>query len=233
MLGKTLAAVVVAAFIAVVPTTAAYAAPSGGVVHTVVTPTPSPNPTDYTPTQHTVPSLDGTFVGTQCIGGVPYVGYSIVLNDPDNQVLTNQASLTMSGSGQTHTIQLGTLDANDRLSGVLLWPGASVDANGNGTGWPGWELVNGEWVETDGNFAWTRGAITAVISVNPDLTVPLSYPPETSGCADPPGSPGNPASLPATGSTFDPAPLLIVGGALVVLGGLAVLLVGRRAARRN
>jgi hypothetical protein len=236
MLGRTLATAVVAAFMVAVPM-AGYAASSGSaVVH-------QEGDEDYTPGLHSVPSLDGTVVGSECIGDVPYIGYSVVLNDPDNQVTSHEASLIITGGGNTTTIALGTLDSSNRLTGRVLWPGASVDASGNATGWPGYEFVNGAWVQTSGNFAWTRGPITAVIQVNPELTVPLSYPPATAVCASPPspslssvsGSPAsedNPA-LAATGSTIDPAPLLLAGGALVVVGGLAVILVARRAARRQ
>jgi hypothetical protein len=229
MLGKTVAAVVVAAFIAVVPTTAAIAANS----HTADEPSPSPTST-YVPGQHSAPSLDGSAVSSACIGDVPYIDYSVVLNDPDNVATGHTATLIMSGGGNTTSIPLGTLDSSNQLSGTVLWPGASVDSQGNADGWPGWALVDGVWVETTGNFAWTRGPITAVIQVNPELTVPLSYPPSTAACASPSGSHDpEPAALAATGSDFNPTPLLFAGGALVVLGGVAVVLVSRRAARRN
>jgi len=233
MLGRTLATAVVAAFMVALPM-AGYAAPSGPVLQ---------DEGDYTPGQHSVPSLDGSVAASECIGDVPYIHYSVVLTDPDNQVTSHEASLIMTGSGNTTTIVLGTLDSNNRLTGTVLWPGASVDAQGHATGWPGYEFVGGAWVQTSGNFAWTRGAITAVIHVNPDITVPLSYPPASAACASPPSPsltsvPGTPASddsaaLAATGSTFDPAPLLAAGGGLVVLGGLAVVLMARRAARRQ
>lgn len=230
MLGKTLATAVVAAFIAVIPV-AAYAAPANSTITA---------DEDYTPRQHTVPSLDGSAVSSECIGDVPYINYSVAMTDPDNIATGHDVSLIMSDGTNTTTIALGTLDANNQLSGTILWPGASVDSQGNATGWPGYAFVNGEYVPTDGNFAWTRGPITAMLQVNPELTVALSYPPASALCASPP-APNDPSSTPnpttaalaATGSDFDPAPLLLAGGALVVVGGLAVFLVGRRAARRH
>src|SRR6478735_6449024 len=96
MLGKkSVVALVVAAFIAVVPT-AAFAA----VSNTADEATPAPTQT-YVPGLHTVPSLDGSAVSSACIGDVPYINYSVVLNDPDNQATGHTATLIMSGGGNT------------------------------------------------------------------------------------------------------------------------------------
>ncbi|GAA1964894.1 cell wall protein [Microbacterium deminutum] len=218
MLGKSLAAMVVAAFIAVVPA-AAYG-----------------DDESYAPSLHSEPSLDGSVVASQCIGDVPWISYSVVMTDPDNVATGHDPVLVISGGGNTTEIPLLTLDSSNQSHGKVLWPGASVDSAGKATGWPGWKFDNGRWVETDGNFAWTRGPITAVIRVNPELTVPLSYPPATAVCASPPAppkDPGKPAALASTGSTFNPIPALYVGGGLIVLGGLTVLVVRRRAAKRR
>jgi hypothetical protein len=227
MLGKSGATLIVAAFIAVAPT-AAFAAPTGLNVVT------ADDDESYAPSLHSEPSLDGSLVASECVGDVPWISYSVVMTDPDNLATGHDPVLVISGGGNSTEIPLKTLDSSNKSSGKVLWPGASVDAAGNATGWPGWAFVNGEWVTTDGNFAWTRGAITAVIKVNPEVSVPLSYPPATAVCASPPNdTPGDPASLAATGSTFDPTPLLWTAGGLIVIGGVAVLIVSRRAARRR
>ena len=97
MLGKkSVVALVVAAFIAVVPT-AAYAAASEPADEA----TPAPTQT-YAPGLHSVPSLDGSAVSSECIGDVPYINYSVVLNDPDNQVTSHTASLIMTRRCQHH-----------------------------------------------------------------------------------------------------------------------------------
>ena len=217
MLGKkSLAAVVIAAFIAVVPM-AAYAE------------TPTPDPT-YAPGQHTVPSLDAT-ASSACVGDRPLINFSVALFDPDGEVTTNTATLVISGSGNTTSIPLGTLNSSGQLSGTVAWPGSESG------GWPGYEFIGGEWVSTGGNFGWTRGAITAVISVNPDAPVPLAYPAESAACAGPAGTPTTTSTssdpLAATGSDFDAAPLLFAAGGLIVIGGLTLLIVRRRTARRS
>lgn len=187
----------------------------------------------YTPTKPTEPSLSGSTAAGFCNNDAPYIRFSVTLNDPDNVATSHDAKLVLSGSGQSTTIPLGTLVGN-KLSGSVLWPGASVDANGAPTGWPGWEKQGGQWVEIPGNYRWTRGDITATIEVNPSVTVPLSYPPQSPTCQTDPPVTGAAAStgqaLPATGMSAAVLPIAVVGILLALLG--VVLLVSRRLARR-
>ncbi|MRG60443.1 cell wall protein [Agromyces sp. CFH 90414] len=133
------------------------------------------------------PTLAGSLVTPECDGDVPYINYSIRLTDPDAQSTGDTATLILSSGSNSTTLVLGTL-VGGQLTGRVLWPGASVDGSGAPSGWPGWAFVNGSWVETDGNFAWTRNVTSAVISVNPTLPVALSYPPSSPDCAtSPPG----------------------------------------------
>ena len=208
------AAVVVAAFLAV--PTAAYAE-------------------EYPPTTPpATPSLAGSAVTGICDGDVPYIGYSVEMTDPDSQSTGNTATLTMSDGANSVTLPLGTLE-NGSLSGVVLWPGASVNPDGTPGGWPGWAFVDGEWVEVDGNFAWTRSITSAVINVNPAITVPLSYPPSTPSCATNPPTGTEPAggtgsALSATGVSDATWPIALGALGLVLVG--AVVLVTRRLAKR-
>ncbi len=79
-----------------------------------------------------------------------------------------------------------TLDANGEYhSGNILWPGAVVDANGNAIDWPGWEPVNGGWVQV--NDGGVRERAVVVITVNPAVGGIVAYPPAASPCANPPG----------------------------------------------
>jgi len=187
-------------------------------------------PDDYTPTNPATPSLAGSTAVGACDGDVPWIAYDITLLDPNDEIPTDQATLEISDGENSATLALGTL-VNGQLSGRVLWPGASVDAAGNPTGWPGWAFENGAWVETEGNFGWTRGAITATIVVNPTLAVPLSYPPATPVCdANPPRSGSAAASLPATGLSAAVVPLAV--GGLVAAGIGTLLVMRRRPARR-
>ena len=190
----------------------------------------------YGPDTPPAPTLVGTMVAPSCESDVPWINYSIVMNDPGGLVTSHTALIVLSDGNQSTTIPLGEL-VNGRLSGRVLWPGASVDANGVGNGWPGWAFENGQWVASSGNFAWTRGDISAVVEVNPSLRVALSYPPSTSACLTDPAGVGTSGavaaagmSLPATGGNIA-AVLPLLGGAVVLVVGGGVLLYVRRTRR--
>ncbi len=225
MLGKkSLAAAVIAAFIAVAPATA-YAAE----------PTPAPT---YAPGQQSAPSLTAT-ASSACVDGRPMLTVRVDLVDPDGDVATTAVSMTMNGSGNAYDFgTLGDVDENGQFTTTVAWPGSSDG------GWPGYELVDGVWVNTGGNLAWTRGDVSLLVEVNPETTTPVAYPAEdpacTPGAPGTPGTTGNPSTtgtssspLAVTGSDFDATPLLFGAGGLIVIGGLALLVVRRRTARRS
>ncbi|WP_244284147.1 cell wall protein [Agromyces badenianii] len=215
MLRKVAAIALVAAFLTV--PTAAYAE-------------------QYPPTTPPAdPTLAGSAVTGICDGDVPYIGYTVDLIDPDNVSTGHTATLVLSDGSNSTSIPLGTI-VNGALSGRVLWPGAAVNSDGSPAGWPGWDLVDGVWVETDGNFAWTRSITSATITVNPSISVPLSYPPSSPNCATSPRGSGavsaaDTETLSATG--VSEATFAVAFGALglVVIGG-AVLLLTRRLAKR-
>lgn len=219
-------AFVIAAMICSVPTAASAAV---GPVNTVSVATETDD--GYTPTEPVEPTLAGSTAVGECNKDVPWINYSVTLTDPDNQSTGHTARLVLTDGANTATILLGDL-VNGHLSGRVLWPGASVDAQGNATGWPGWVFVDGQWVETDGNFRWTRGNISAKITVNPEMAVPLSYPPSTPQCATDPRPTPATAGLPATGLSASMMPIAIVGG-ILALGGAALVVVRRRRGHTN
>lgn len=186
----------------------------------------------YTPDEPQTPTLAGSTAVGECVKDVPWISYSVALTDPDHQSTGNFARLVLTDGTNSHTIDLGTL-VDGKLSGSVLWPGASTDGAGNATGWPGWEFVGGEWKTTTDNFAWTRGAISARIEVNPSVSVPLAYPPATPVCATAPVLMSElPLSdnLPATGLSATVFVIAAAGGA-VLLVGLTFLIVQRRRSR--
>lgn len=196
------------------------------------TSSPSPSASGYAPDQPTTPSLAGSTAVGECLADAPWIHYSLELTDPDAQATTDEAVLVMTNGSQSHSVPLGEL-VDGKLSGSILWPGASVDGNGKADGWPGWDYVNGQWVEVDDNFAWTRGNISTTIQVNPDLAVALSYPTATPECMAGPRIAGAVAggALPATGMNAAVLPLGIAGGAVALVG--AGLLVAQRRRRSN
>ncbi len=130
--------------------------------------------------------------------------------------------------------------ADQPLSGTVNWPGAVAGPDGRGVDWPGWrQLADGSWVEGD-EFDWVRPNVQVLFQVNPEATVTVGYPPSSPVCAtNPPqdevlasevlAAPTS-AVLSATGS--ETQPLLIAGGALVLLGAGIVALVSIARRRR-
>jgi hypothetical protein len=138
----------------------------------------------------TPPSLEGTLFASQCVDDVPWIVYDVTLTDPDD-VSTDDgtATFTFTAPGYPGETYVKTVDIG---SGKFLWPGATATDDGDGTwtatGWPGWALIDGEWVSIgDDNYGWTRDGVSVTIEVNPEMTVSLTYPPPTALCvAGPP-----------------------------------------------
>ena len=116
------------------------------------------------------------------------------------------------------TALLKAWNADQPLSGSVLWPGAVPGPNGRGIDWPGWrQLSDGTWVQGD-EFDWVRPTVQVLFQVNPEATVTVSYPPSSPNClTNPPTSEvlGEPP-LSATGSNV--GPLLGTAAALAIIG---------------
>jgi len=187
------------------------------------------------PPPRTVPNLVGSSVSVACVRDVPVISYHVVLSNPA-AATSHAAVLVITDGANRVELPLGDVSSGE-LSGTILWPGASADASGRGTGWPGWVYRGGTWVETDDNFGWTRDQISTTIEVNPVLPVPLAYPPASSACASPivatAQSVGTAQSggtaLPATGGDGGAlAVTALAGVGALALGGAALLLIRRR-----
>ncbi|HKY15261.1 MAG TPA: hypothetical protein VJM33_10080 [Microthrixaceae bacterium] len=213
---------------------------------TTITPPPPPPPTTTTTTAvaPTTTTADSTFAFTaapRCTLDAPWL------------------DLQASAVGFTGNYTLHWLDAGgtERLiqqqplgSSSTLFPGATINAQGTGTDWPGWILSNGEWIEAEDGFAWARQpGVRVFATINPtSATVMVAYPPSTPTCNAGPrtnvsgataaqgsGSGGSPASttesqrLGFTGG--NPALGIGVGLALILAGGLLMGIERRRLAR--
>lgn len=124
-------------------------------------------------------SLDVSAFFPTCIRDAPYVSYTVV---PIGFVPEDQsATLVISDRNGTfvETIEV------DTLSGTFLYPGATVDAAGNATDWPGWRRApNGDWV-VDPTDAILRDGLTIEVTVNPTATASVTYPPASTDCNGP------------------------------------------------
>lgn len=139
------------------------------------------------------PSFNGaTTTTSECLRDVPWITYSVVVDDPNGRLTSNAAKLIFVDPldpDRTHEVALGTVTPGVPLTGRVLWPGASVDADGNPTGWPGWtQAGDGTWVETayGDNFRWARGITEVTLSVNPTMQIAVSYPPPSALCVSGP-----------------------------------------------
>ncbi|UXX79707.1 choice-of-anchor L domain-containing protein [Reichenbachiella carrageenanivorans] len=124
-------------------------------------------------------SLDIT-MEEQCINDVPYVDYEVTALGFDPAGLTALVEWVNASGNVVQTL------TNQPMSGRLLWPGAEVDSNGNGVNWPGWDFVDGTWVQVEDGL---RNGMNVRISVNPENTLTVSYPPATPACAAQPINP--------------------------------------------
>ncbi|MFH8252151.1 hypothetical protein ACH3VR_17430 [Microbacterium sp. B2969] len=194
----------------------------------------------------TCPLVPGD-IRSVCVGDVPFLSYDVDL--PEGFVPSSQTPVTITfvntKGGDDYVI------TGQALSGKLLWPGAS---DGTPKMWPGWDLVDGQYVETAGNFAWTRDHVTVRFDVNPTYSTTVDYPEATAECAnpamtlltpeDPTDDPEDPTPsvtpTPTAAATGDT--LAITGGAvqlgalglgaLAVLAGVGMTIVSIRRSRR-
>lgn len=147
------------------------------------------------------PTLEGSVATGICEADAPWLNYTITLTDPDGIYEGDRtATITfVAPEGEEDVVRNVTLGEDGTVSDKALWPGASVDADGNADGWPGWELVGGTWTETTGNFAWARDLTQVRFDVNPALDVDVTYPVATPDCAAAP-----PMTEPTTDPTTEP-----------------------------
>ncbi|MCP2638052.1 hypothetical protein K0817_015975 [Microbacterium sp. HD4P20] len=165
------------------------------------------------------PLLPGE-IGSVCIGDVPYLGYEVLL--PEGYEVDSETPVRITfvnPDGEDYVVE------NQPLAGTLLWPGASATAPKM---WPGWALVDGEYVQTEGNYAWTREGVAVEFHVNPDYETAITYPEATALCANPPIGGGDPTPTPSAPPALavtgaDVSPVVPIAGGAALLLGLAAL----------
>jgi len=179
-----------------------------------------PTPPECTTTTTTTPSdLVVNVLSPVCEHDVPYLTYSV--SAPG--IAATTATVTFINPTGANYVVSGV-----PLQGRILWPGAVVNAAGEPTDWPGWTLAaDGTWVPGD-EWNWAREPLTVLIEVNPSASATVSYPPATPLCtAGPRTPPGDPPTLPATGSDTT-VPLAAAAIGTVVLGAALTIAARRR-----
>jgi len=126
----------------------------------------------------TAPSM--TITGQAiCVNDVPYLSYKATAN---NFTPVNGLTLTWTDSKNNIVSTMTNLP----LTGKVLWPGAAVDANGNGIDWPGWVLIDGKWSQAPDGFENIRPTALLTFTLNPTETITVNYPPADPYCTSRP-----------------------------------------------
>ncbi len=143
---------------------------SPAVMHAQTDPTTSVDEGgNYVTTTLPEESLDVSGFSPECIRDAPFIRYTIV---PQGFTpVSTQATLTIKDRNG-NVVQTQTVNS---FSGSIIWPGASVDAAGNATDWPGWQLADDgvSWIP-DPSDAFLREGLVIEVTVNPTATAQRS-----------------------------------------------------------
>jgi uncharacterized repeat protein (TIGR01451 family) len=116
-------------------------------------------------------------VDTFCLNDAPLVSWDVQVQP--SAVFPNP-TLTLRWLANDNSGDVIRQDDDLPSNGQTLWPGAEVDAEGNGIAWPGWEQTDsGTWFEVPSRV---RPSVDLELEINPSVTQTLSYPPATATC---------------------------------------------------
>lgn len=150
---------------------------------------------------------------TECVQDAPWLDYSVDARNLDVAGRTMHVDWLDQHGTVVHTDDI-EIDADGLVTGRLLFPGAAVDADGNGIAWPGWRpALAGETPDWENlvldptlpTFGLRSGA-SVKFSINPTTTVAIDYPPASPSCAETPGDLDSHLWMSKTASTAHLAP---------------------------
>jgi hypothetical protein len=198
---------------------------SGPSTSTSSTTTTAPTTTTTAPPVVTPFTFGGA--ATVCVAEVPTI--RITFQNTFPELAGQTGTLTMSDiNGNVVSTQPLVYQPGTTVD--LLYPGTSVNPDGTIDDVPGWILTDdGFWIR-DPSDEFLREGILLTYTVNPTATAFVTYPPESSACANPDGpfppgvQPPPPAGLPPAGNE----PMIAAFAAIVLAAGSALFAVGRR-----
>jgi uncharacterized repeat protein (TIGR01451 family) len=129
----------------------------------------------------------------QCVQDAPWLTYTVDAHNLDVNGHTMTVDWKDSAGTVIHTDSI-PITASGVIHGQLLWPGAAVDANGDGIAWPGWRAaLPGETPDWENlildpaayGYGLRTGA-TVEIHINPSTTVAVAYPAASASCQETP-----------------------------------------------
>jgi uncharacterized repeat protein (TIGR01451 family) len=129
----------------------------------------------------------------QCVKDAPWLAYTVDAHNLDVAGHTLTIDWKDATGAIIHTDSI-PVTASGIIHGDLLWPGAEVDADGNGIAWPGWRAAGpGETPQWENLILdpaaygyGLRSGATIDIHINPSTTVSVTYPPATVACGEAP-----------------------------------------------
>ncbi|WP_433810950.1 Ig-like domain-containing protein [Flavobacterium johnsoniae] len=114
-------------------------------------------------------------VQSYCSNNRPYVSYDVAAT---NFIPTE--SLTINWIDSSGNIVL--TQNNMPLKGDILWPGTTVGNGIQQSDWPGWTLVNEQWIQTNDGYELTKPAVTMQFVLTTTQSVVVNYPAAVNGC---------------------------------------------------
>lgn len=111
-----------------------------------------------------------------CDNNMPYVSYGV---RAENFTTTELVTINWIDNNN----RVVAIQNNMPLNGNVLWPGINVDADNNRVNWPGWTLVNGQWIQGNDGFELTTSVVTMQFILNDTKSAAVHYP---AGCVSKP-----------------------------------------------
>lgn len=130
---------------------------------------------------------------TECVQDAPWLDYTVDAHNLDVAGRTMQVLWKDAAGTVVHTDTVDILSSGV-VTGRLLFPGAAVDAAGDGVMWPGWRAAGpGETPDWENlvldptlpTYGLRSGASVEFV-INPATTVAIDYPPATPACTEAP-----------------------------------------------
>jgi len=140
---------------------------------------------------------------TVCVAEVPTIRITFVTPAQFPSLVGQTGTLTMASVATGAVLSTQPLVYAPGTTVDLLYPGTRVNADGTIADVPGWNLnAAGFWVR-DPADEFLRAGIQLTYVLNPTATALVTYPPESSTCANPPG-PFPPGQTPPPGTPRTP-----------------------------
>ena len=171
------------------------------------TSTSTTTPTTTTSAPPAISLFGITPIGSSCTADVPFIDIRFGARTDLDGRTGSLAIFDLNGN----LIETRGLTYRANTTVRLIYPGATTDAQGIATDWPGWVFTNGVWVPDPTDAAWRDGLRLVYTLDGQTASAQVTYPPDTATCsASPPIGP-----VPSGATTTLPGPTTTVPGTTV------------------